>query len=243
MFKALIAALCLLVAPPAWGAVDVDATGTCTPGDAGTTCTQPFTTSGSNRLLTVGVCVRNGAAAVSGVTYNGVALTQYATVTRGGTQKLDIWRLIAPATGSNDVVVTMAAESPFSVGIVSYTGVDQTTPLGTSANATGAGGTPTVDVASGATELVLDFVCQSDDGTTIPAMTAGAGQTERVDFTTGIVGFSRHIGSSTETGAATTTMSWSDTSGNGWIIIGAPIAPAAAPPAASPRQRTVMFLP
>ena len=242
MKRILAILLCLLIASPAWGAITFDNSGTCNPGDEGTDCTQSFTTAGSDRLLLVGVCVRNGAAAVSGVTYNAVAMTQYATVTLGGTQKLDIWRLIAPATGANDVIVTMAGLSPFSVGISSYNGVDQTTPLGTSANATGAGGDPTVDVSSAAGELVIDYFCEDDGNTTIPTMTAGAGQTARANFTTGVVGFSRNVSSSEEAGAATVTMSWSDTAGNSWITIGGPLKPAAAAPA-SVRQRSVMILP
>ena len=244
MKRILALLLCLLIASPAWGAITFDNSGTCNPGGEGTSCTQPFTASGSDRLLLVGVCVRNGAAAVSGVTYNAVAMTQYATVSGLGSDKLDIWRLIAPATGANDVVVTMAADSPFSVGISSYNGVDQTTPLGTSANATGAGGDPTVDVSSAAGELVIDYFCEDDGGATIPTMTAGTGQTARVNFTTsfGVPGFERNISSSEEAGAATVTMSWSDTAGNNWITIGGPLKPAAAAPA-SVRQRSVMILP
>jgi hypothetical protein len=172
-------------------------------------------------------------------------MTSYANVTRGGTQRLNIFRLIAPATGTNDVVVTTSASSPFSAGIVSYTGVDPTVPLGTSANATGGSGTPTVDVTSASGELVFDYLCMDDGNTTIPTMTPGAGQTSRVNFTTttGFPGFDRNVSSSTEAGAATVTMSYPDSDSNGWIIIGAPLLPASAPPPASTRQRSVMLLP
>lgn len=172
-------------------------------------------------------------------------MTSYANVLRAGTQRLQIFRLVAPASGANDVVVTMDADSPFSVGFASYTGVDPTVPIGTSANDTGGGTLATVDVTSAAGELVFDYTCVDDGTGTAPALSVGAGQTAQVNFSTsfGVPGFERAIASSTEAGAATVTMSWTDGAANSWVIIGGPLMPAAAPAPSSTRQRVVIFLP
>jgi hypothetical protein len=85
-------------------------------------------------------------------TYNGVAMTSVGVVHSGGVSSISgyvqLWRLIAPATGANTVAITVTGGTPTSLagGSVSYTGVNQTTPLGTPVTGTAQTGSPSVAV-------------------------------------------------------------------------------------------------
>src|SRR5437773_247767 len=86
---------------------------------------------GTNRILIVGVSIVDGGATVTGVTYSGQALTLIGGQTAGAsTDRIEMWRLLAPPVGTASIVVTLSAAKRIVGGAVSYTGVDQTTPLG-----------------------------------------------------------------------------------------------------------------
>jgi hypothetical protein len=109
-------------------------------GASATTLTWSHTCTGSNRILIVGAygyMASGGLIAITGVTYNGVALTKIAGI--NGTadalnQNTELWYLIAPATGANNIVITWASSVQFKSGSgMSYTDVDQTSPIDSSA--------------------------------------------------------------------------------------------------------------
>lgn len=92
------------------------------------------TTAGSDRFLAVAVSIYNGAArTVTGITYNGVALTKLHSITaslEGNTQDFEVWYLINPAVGANTIDVTLSASASFTQGMaMSYNGIDQTSPI------------------------------------------------------------------------------------------------------------------
>jgi hypothetical protein len=195
--------------------------------------TISHTTSGTNRLMLVGVSIvkeTGGAPSVSSITYNGVSLSSVGSqATSDNKGRTEIWRLVAPATGTNNVVVTLsAAPDAATAGVMTFTGVHQSTPLGTYASATGDSASASVTVASAANELVFDTVVleKTADADLVP----GAGQTERWDLfqSPGANG-----GGSTEAGAASVAMSWSFPADK-WAIGGVSIKPAAGPPSAAP---------
>ena len=198
-------------------AVDSVSSGTGT----GSSITVSHTTSGTNRLMLVGISGRasSGPAVVSGVTYNGVALslvgskTAYSLVTT-------IYKLVAPDTGTHDVVVSFstAPDKGGVVGVVTFTGVSQTTPLGTFASASGSSTAPSVNVSSATGELVLDTLVDEDATVT---MTAGAGQTERWNAQFTYMGGA----GSTKAGDTTVTMSWTLSGSANWAIGAVPIKP------------------
>lgn len=133
---------------------------------------------GSNRILVVGVSIRNSAGqTVSSVTYAGVGLTFIGAQSNGTNSRIEMWRLLAPATGTNSIVVTMSAGAHFVGGAASFTGVDQTTPLGTFVSATGNTSTPTVNASSATGEVVIDTLAMRGSADTITSV--GAGQTQR----------------------------------------------------------------
>lgn len=96
-------------------------------GKSGNTLTAAKTNTGSDLILFVGVSTYNGTlVTVSGVTYNGVALTKVNSITaavESNNQDTELWYLDAPATGANDIVATLSAEPSFGrIAASSFTG-------------------------------------------------------------------------------------------------------------------------
>lgn len=200
-------------------------------GDGVSSLSWSHTCSGSERLLTVGVSMTAGPMpTVDSVTYNGVALTRIGTATNGGGwAKVELWRLIAPATGAHTVAVTLSGAGDLAAGAISFTGAHQTTPAGTFASAQGTSATPSVNVSGAAGDIVIDCL-MVDQGT---APTVDASQVQRWTHN-----WAANGSGSTEAGAATVTMSWSSTNAD-WLIGGVAVKPAAAvaPPPFANRYR------
>lgn len=183
--------------------------------------------SGANRILVVGVALRNGTGqSVTGVTYNGVAMTSAGVAINGTTVRTSLWTLVNPASGTHDVVVSMSAAAVVAGGAHSYTGVDQTTPIGTAATATGNSNAPSVNVSSATDQLVVDSGGHSNSTSN---GTVGSGQTQSYhDKSTGAATSNVVAYGSREAGAPTVTMSWSTSDSNArpWAIVGVPLRPA-----------------
>src|SRR5690242_11384212 len=117
------ALLCtVFTALPATGqaAVAIDSV-TSTTTAAGSATWSHTVGTGANRLLIVGIAIKNSQT-VTSVTYGGVALTQATALANTG--RLEVWRLVAPASGTANIVVTFAAGTGAAIGAVSFTGVD-----------------------------------------------------------------------------------------------------------------------
>ncbi|MDB4981974.1 MAG: LamG domain protein, partial [Myxococcales bacterium] len=152
------------------------------------------------------------------VTYNGTALTFYGSSTNG-TVRSEIWYMTAPAAGTQNVVVTAANATDVTATSMSFTGVDQTTPLGTLVSALGTGTTATVTANTAVGEPVFDTL--GAVGTTTP--TVGPAQTVRQTNNTSIGLHHLVIGSSTAAGQSTpVTMSWTIPSAD-WALAAVPI--------------------
>lgn len=146
-----------------------------------TTVTATHTTSGSNRILYCGAWIQDGGAdRMTGITYNGVAMTQvnkYVSV--GGIESsIYLYQLIAPDTGSNTVTMTKTGTDLGYVICSSYTGARQTSQP--DASTTNNGGpipslttSVTVNTANSWTLLMLKA---TDTG-----ISAGSGTTLRTD--------------------------------------------------------------
>lgn len=173
--------------------------------------TFAHTTAGSDRILIVAVGIFSTQVTVLGVTYNAVAMTSIASIRTGGAF-LELWQLVAPAIGTNNVEVTLSdpPDRSQAVGAMSFTGVDQSTPLGTpvSGGGTGSDNLTSLIVASAVADLVIDGVAEQPDGA-FGTLTVGAGQTER--YKEPNPGNRVRTSGSTEPGAASVTMSWTFT--------------------------------
>ncbi len=131
------------------------------------TLTFNHTTSATaNRVLLVGVSMNitnSAATAVTGVTYNGTALTLVgAHNDAGNTRRAEIWSLLNPTNGTNlPIIVSVNIPTAATVGVTAgatvFTGVDQTAPLGTFVSANGAAATNSqLDVPSVVNGMVFD---------------------------------------------------------------------------------------
>lgn len=172
-----------------------------------------------------------GDTSLSSSTYNGVAVSGACTElnTNGDQYRTYITRLVAPSTGANTVSVTINATAFDLVGgAVTFTGVHQTTPLGTCATATGNSTTPSVTPTVASDEVAIDAVMAADPSN----LTVGSGQTQRWNDT-GI--FVAKGGGSTEPGP-NPTMSWT-TSSVEWVIAAVGIKPASGSAPSGPAGR------
>ena len=211
--------LCVGIAP-AWAAPAVDATSTGT--GTGSSITISHTTSGSQRLMLVGVSMANPSTrTVSSVTYDGVSLSNVgSTANPANGARVEIWKLVPPNTGTHNVVVTLSGSNAATVGVMTFTGVDQTTPLGTYASGSGDATSGSATASSATGELVFDVVSVKDtDQNLVP----GGSQTEGWDL---YIATDANGGGSTAAGASSVVMSWSWTSGTDWAIGTVPIKPA-----------------
>lgn len=93
-----------------------------------TALTWSHTCTGSNLTLIVGVYDPDGL--TTGVTYNGVSMTQITSQSFNGTEFHAVYKLISPATGAHNIVVTRTAGGGFQVAGTgaSYTGTSATQP-------------------------------------------------------------------------------------------------------------------
>lgn len=105
-------------------AFDATANGTVNPA---TSLTFAHTCTGTNLILFVCV-INNNSTGASGVTYNGVALTLLDTRTDAGGNIPELWYLIAPATGANNIVISMSGSCAIAGASSSYSGARQSAP-------------------------------------------------------------------------------------------------------------------
>lgn len=91
-----------------------------------TTITVSFAVgNNSNRILTC-VVYDNATNPVTGITYNGVAMTQVDTGNHGGGTHYQAYILVAPATGTNNLVISQPAGNPVRYVVHSYYQARQT---------------------------------------------------------------------------------------------------------------------
>lgn len=155
-------------------AFDAYSTGSTT----GTSLTVSHTTSGSNRILIVGVQTGTGGSSlVTGITYNGTAMTNIDSSIGNGVQRwLETWYLIAPTSGTHDIVVSTSGSVFIQVVATSYTGAlqsGQPDAHGTKASVSGSSFSHAITTVHG--ECWLVGFLENDGGTIV----AGASTTLR----------------------------------------------------------------
>jgi len=159
-----------------------------------TSLTWSHTTAvGDDRILIVGTSTESDtgghtAQTVSGITYAGVALTKIRSdyITDNGTE---LWYLVAPATGANNIVVTMTAvvDGLYGAGLT-FTGVDQSNPIDNHTGTTTSGLSISQAITTNVADAMIVNIAQ--DYNSAATMTADGDQTQRFnaattgDFTT-----------------------------------------------------------
>ena len=210
--------------------VDASSSGTATAGATGITISS-YTVAGTDRLMLVGVSIMNAAEdeptdppgeAVSSITWNGTNLeivgSKITTDTDDG--RIEIWKLVAPATGTGNVVINFnrAITQEAVAGVVTFTGVDQADPLGNFASSAGDDTTSaTVNIPSASGETVFGVVCAEYE-----PLTASSGQTEHWNAS---VSGTNAAGGTAVAASSSVAMSWSLDPGtsNHWAIGGVSI--------------------
>ena len=167
--------------------------------------TVAHTTSGENRLMLVGISGELDGETVDSVTYNGIALTLVEA--EENVVSLDasvqIWQMVAPVTGTHNVVVNLSGggHNGVVVGVTTFTEVNQTNPILAVITESGDSATPSVTLPSASDELVFGVVSVHSGSGVIPI----SGQREVWDVAAGHISGSGSVMG----GAASVTSSWS----------------------------------
>lgn len=226
--KRLCAVFLLLIFPQSlYGAFGIDdwaklagGTGTSLSGDLNVG-------SGADRVAYVAVTFESDTVTISSLQLEGVAMTSIhrETENNGGGVILgiEIFRLINPSTNATATVSgTLSSSVNWHVIGAAFTGVDQTTPNGTTFGANGTSAGPiTVNVTGvNSGERVVDFVAATSDITTL---TVGANQSEQQNNGNNQL----RTGGSYEETTGTVTMSWTLSQVDGWVTGAFALKPAA----------------
>jgi len=248
-----LALLFLLLAVPrlsAQVAVDATTSGSVTmagPGTSNLTFAHT-TTATANRVLIVGVSINitnSPTTGVVGVTYNAVPLNfAGAHNDAGNTRRVEMWYLLAPASGNHNVVVSVNIPAAVNEGVVAgattFTGVDQTVPLGTFVSADGAAGANSqLNVPSVVNGMILDTL--ATDGTqtvTVSGPQVSQWNVQRGNNTNPGV---RGVGSS-RTGAPSVPISETFSGTSNWSLGAISINPTAADIAVTTSVASAVFL-
>ncbi len=207
---------------------------------SGSSITISHTTgTGANRLMLVGVSWNCGTTdrTISSVTFTpngGIAVGLAEVLTQLGYNTSNprysaIYSLINPPSGqAGTITVTFSGSvsNGIMAGAANFTGVDQTTPLGTPNGANGNTTTPTVDLSGlNGTELIFDNVFLGAGSSTY-TLAVGTGQTQlwNPDYVANL----RAAASIRQVTGTSATMSWTAATGNYWAIAAVPINPALA---------------
>lgn len=189
----------------------------------------------ANRVLVVGVSlniVNAPGTTVSGVTYNGTALTLAgAHNDSGNTRRVEMWYLIAPTTGTHQVAVSLTRAGGTGnvgayAGAVVLTGADQTAPVRSFVSGDGTGTVASLDVPSGVYEVVVDTLAIGG-----AQSISGVGTTQNSQWngnSGGTQAYDVDGGGSTRTGAPSVPMSETLSASTNWSVGALSIRPAQA---------------
>lgn len=224
MRRLLLALLFALLPSWAMGAVTYNAVSSGSAAGAAS-LTFSHTVTGTNVVLYCGVGFENSTFTM-GLTYNGVSMTSIAYINGAdGNKTLEVFRLIAPATGAHNVVVTVTGGTEdFAVGCISFSAANQTTPEGTIAT-DGAPFPFSANITVSANGAGLSFGYLNENGTCDGD--AVATQTERFDLCD--ANSINEVFGSTTTSTGSVAMAWTLTVDNGLyrMIVAIPVEPAA----------------
>ena len=193
-----------------------DAASACASGNSAGFTWAHTVSSGNDRLLLVGLSLApRQNQKVQSVTFNGQSLTRVAFRNNSNESRAEVWQLVAPASGTHSIVVTMNAATAAETvcGATSWTGVDQADPIGGVVEAKGTSDHASVDVPTTSGDVVHDVLAVSGDVTA----TVGSGQTSH--WNDAVAAGVRGAGSD-EPGAGTVTMSWDLGASARWVLIG-----------------------
>lgn len=249
--KHLLIILLLLLPSPLWAAIAYVGSQTYE-ANAGSGAGGNFTfSSGANKIALVCRAIRENGGAVAAdtavPTINGVNTTQIGTgiTNSSNVMRAELYYMVNPPAGSQAVATTPAATTDRNMTVVAeYTGVDQTTPVGTATTLSASTVNVDIDgIASAIDDMVvacLSIRSQDPHATVAPDATAPV-STERIDQGHTATTNTLKIAFYEEAGAATSTNIRVDLDiGSQSAHVGVSLKPAAAS-AVTRRQSPVWF--
>lgn len=203
--------VCVLAWVAPCGAVTLDATSSGESATSPLTFSHTVTASGGNRIIDV-VCGLRSRTVVLTATYGGVSMTEIRRDQHPTSTAISSWafRLVAPATGANNVVVSHSGGTlGLACGAISHTDVNQTTPIGDHDGFAGTcGGTDTLTLTVASTDVLVDGFTRS----TVTTLSQGADQTEWFELTSNS---SNTVAGSYQLGSVDGVMSYTPTATGG----------------------------
>lgn len=192
---------------------------------SGTTLTWSHNSSGSDRLVLVGISWQDSAdeETLDSVTYDGTAMTLV-----GSTPLSAIYSLVNPPTGSKSIVATWSGSNvKGAVGAsASFTGVNQTAPLEAAVTGTGHSTSPSVN-ALGLPATIFSLVGVDAASSTV-TLTAGSGMTQQWNDNAGSSGALTLTQGGASTRAASggaRTIGWTLSASRDWGLVAVAIRP------------------
>lgn len=183
-----------------------------------TSLSQNHTAAGSDRCAIIGVYAEGGVS-ITSIAYGAQTPTLIGAHSGGASR---LYRLVAPNTGAQSVSVNFSGSSGrCALAILSYTGVDQTTPVGSLVEGSTSTDTVSVDATSATGQLVVDLAVFAQS-----TIVVGPDQTARIDLDD-FSGTFRSLGMSEQAGASTVTMSWTTGASAAGSILAVPLISAA----------------
>jgi hypothetical protein len=156
---------------------------------------------------------------VDTLTYAGLPLTLEGTAVIAGSMRTEVYSLVDPPPGSNDLICTLsAAVAELALSCISFSGVDPTDMFEPTSGVVGTDTTPTIDV------LATDDAERIFDALSINAIAAtpGAGQIQQTDA---MPASSLYLTSTKLGSGGDINMSWSTGSAVDWAIVAGRIKP------------------
>ena len=178
-----------------------------------------LTVAGANRLCMMAVSNGQAAITVSNTTCATVSGTSAGARATATGQSVHLWYAVAPATGSQDATVNFSDTFGTSLALkaVTFTGVDQSTPLSDYGTASGTTTPCSVTIANAVAGGMIFDGCQA---ATSGTLTVGADQTARGVAQNG-------LSASTQDGASGGVMTWALQFNGAWAQAGVRIVEAA----------------
>lgn len=193
--------------------------------------TFPHTVAGTGRLLVVAVAVDQARTMVSTVKYAGVSMGLTIGAGTGGNPRSEIYSLLNPPTGTNNVVVTLTVSDQLTAGALSFRGVDVVTPVEATALLTGNSVTASVSITPLTNNAWIVDAVAADKGVvptlgTVSPAVAGANRTQQWNLSLGtsITGAASLYGPVNPAG--TETLTWTLSTAKKWAYAAATLKPA-----------------
>jgi len=227
----------------AWPAVTVTsgAAATPAPGTGSLTFSHTCAAADTKLVVLIGSGLTGGGDPITGVTYNGTALSLVSSVGDGSFERAQIWQLNSPPTGSALTVSiqysTALANGQFGYGAISFDGA--AAAVGTPASATGATANPSVTVASAVGDVVVS-VLANDNALGAQAVSSGTQIFNFNDVSTDS-DFTAQYQSAVGTNTVCSFVQ-SDTTGGSWVAVGVAVKSATLQPTITSQPSSISKL-